>query len=149
MVVPEMERHGPIEAWIIDDTGFPKQGKHSVGVARQYCGQLGKQDNCQVAVMLSLANQHASLPVAYRLYLPKEWANDAARCCKAGVPDDIGFMTKPEIALAQIRRAHDAGLPPGVVLPGLLLELKIVLLDAPAELRVIDQATRADVLGKR
>ena len=71
MVVPEMARHGPIEAWIIDDTGFPKQGKHSVGVARQYCGQLGKQDNCQVAVMLSLANHHASLPVAYRLYLPK------------------------------------------------------------------------------
>jgi SRSO17 transposase len=99
MVVPEMERHGPIEAWIIDDTGFPKQGKHSVGVARQYCGRLGKQDNCQVAVMLSLANHHASLPVAYRLYLPKEWANDEARCRKAGVPDDIGFMTKPEIAL--------------------------------------------------
>src|SRR5215831_650971 len=74
MVVPGMERHGPIEAWIIDDTGFPKQGKHSVGVARQYCGRLGKQDNCQVAVMLSLANHHASLPVAYRLYLPKEWA---------------------------------------------------------------------------
>src|SRR5262249_33081859 len=79
MVVPEMERHGPIEAWIIDDTGFPKQGKHSVGVARQYCGRLGKQDNCQVAVTLSLANHHASLPVAYRLYLPQEWANHEAR----------------------------------------------------------------------
>ena len=116
MVVPEMERHGRIEAWIIDDTGFPKQGKHSVGVARQYCGQLGKQDNCQVAVMLSLANHHASLPVAYRLYLPKEWAKDEARCRKAGVPDDIGFMTKPEIALEQIRWACEAGLPRGVVL---------------------------------
>jgi SRSO17 transposase len=116
MVVPEMERHGPIEAWIIDDTGFPKQGKHSVGVARQYCGQLGKQDNCQVAVMLSLANHHASLPVAYRLYLPKEWTNDEARCHKAGVPDDIGFMTKPEIALEQVRWAREAGLPRGVVL---------------------------------
>ncbi|HET9688437.1 MAG TPA: IS701 family transposase [Pseudolabrys sp.] len=116
MVVPEMARHGPIEAWIIDDTGFAKQGKHSVGVARQYCGRLGKQDNCQVAVMLSLANHHASLPVAYRLYLPKDWANDEARCCKAGVPNDIGFMTKPEIALEQIRWAHEVGLPPGVVL---------------------------------
>jgi SRSO17 transposase len=116
MVVPEMARHGPIEAWIIDDTGFPKQGKHSVGVARQYCGRLGKQDNCQVAVMLSLANHHASLPVAYRLYLPKDWANDEARRCKAGVPNDIGFMTKPEIALEQIRWAHEVGLPPGVVL---------------------------------
>jgi SRSO17 transposase len=116
MVVPEMERHGPIEAWIIDDTGFPKQGKHSVGVARQYCGQLGKQDNCQVAVTLSLANHHASLPVAYRLYLPKEWANDEERCRKAGVPDDIGFKTKPEIALEQVRWACQVGLPRGVVL---------------------------------
>ena len=74
MVVPEMERHGPIEAWIIDNTGIPKQGKHSVGVARQYCGQLGKQDNCQVAVMLSLANHHASLPVAYRRWALRAWA---------------------------------------------------------------------------
>ena len=116
MVVPEMERHSSIEAWIIDDTGFPKQGKHSVGVARQYCGQLGKQDNCQVAVTLSLANHHASLPVAYRLYLPKEWAEDAARCCKAGVPDDIEFKTKPEIALEQVHWAYDAGLQRGAVL---------------------------------
>jgi len=116
MVVPEMERPGPIEAWIIDDTGFPKQGKHSVGVARQYCGQLGKQDNCQVAVTLSLANHHASLPVAYQLYLPKEWADDEERRRKAGVPDDIEFKTKPEIALEQVRWALEAGLPPGVVL---------------------------------
>ncbi len=78
MVLPEIERHGPIEAWIIDDTGFPKKGEHSVGVAHQYCGQLGKQDNCQVAVSLSIANHPASLPVAYRLYLPKDWAEDQA-----------------------------------------------------------------------
>jgi SRSO17 transposase len=71
MVLPAIERHGPIEAWIIDDTGFPKQGRHSVGVARQYCGQLGKQDNCQIAVSLSIANHHASLPVAYQLYCRK------------------------------------------------------------------------------
>src|SRR6202045_5277623 len=116
MVLPAIQQHGPVEAWIIDDTGFPKQGRHSVGVARQYCGQLGKEDNCQVAVMLSLANHHASLPVAYRLYLPKEWADDEARCRKAGVPDDIGFKTKPEIALEQVRWAHEAGLPRGVVL---------------------------------
>ena len=88
MVLPAIERHGPIEAWIIDDTGFPKKGKHSVGVARQYCGQLGKQDNCQVAVSLSLANHHASLPVAYRLYLPEDWAEDSKRRRKAGVPED-------------------------------------------------------------
>jgi len=116
MVLPAIERHGPIEAWIIDDTGFPKKGTHSVGVARQYCGQLGKQDNCQVAVSLSLANAHASLPVAYRLYLPESWASDTARRKKAGVPEEIGFQTKPEIALDQIRAACAAGLPRGVVL---------------------------------
>ena len=116
MVLPEIERHGAISAWIIDDTSFPKQGRHSVGVARQYCGQLGKQDNCQVAVSLSLANRHASLPVAYRLYLPQEWASDCARQRKAGVPEEIVFKTKPEIALDQLRWADAAGLPRGVVL---------------------------------
>ena len=116
LVVPTMERSGPIEALIIDDTGFPKKGTHSVGVARQYCGQLGKQDNCQVAVSLSIAHHSASLPVAYRLYLPKDWADDPVRRRKAGVPEDVGFATKPEIALAQIQAAHAAGLPGRVVL---------------------------------
>ena len=116
MVLPKIEHHGAIEAWIIDDTGFPKKGEHSVGVARQYCGQLGKTDNCQVAVSLSLANHHASLPVAYRLYLPEEWSNDRKRLRKAGVPEDVGFKTKPEIALEQIAAACAAGLPRGVVL---------------------------------
>jgi SRSO17 transposase len=116
MVLPAIQRHGSIEAWIIDDTGFPKQGRHSVGVARQYCGQLGKEDNCQVAVSLSLANGHASLPVAYRLYLPQEWSEDRDRLRKAGVPEDIGFQTKHEIALEQLRWACEAGLPRGVVL---------------------------------
>jgi SRSO17 transposase len=116
MVLPAIERQGRIEAWIIDDTGFPKKGEHSVGVARQYCGQLGKQDNCQVAVSLSLANHHASLPVAYRLYLPEDWAQNSKRRRKTGVPEDIGFKTKPEIALEQIEAACKAGLPRGVVL---------------------------------
>lgn len=116
MVLPEIERKGPIEAWIIDDTAFPKKGKHSVGVARQYCGQLGKQDNCQAAVSLSLANRHASLPVCYQLYLPEEWAGDAARRKKAGVPNNIVFKTKPEIALEQFQWAIRSGLPRGVVL---------------------------------
>jgi len=115
-VLPKMKRHGPIEAWIIDDTGFPKKGQHSVGVARQYCGELGKQDNCQVAVTLSIANRDASLPVAYQLYLPKDWASDRNRRYKVGIPDEISFKTKPEIALAQIRWACEAGLPRGVVL---------------------------------
>jgi SRSO17 transposase len=116
MVLPSMERHGPIEAWIIDDTSFPKQGKHSVGVHHQYCGQLGKQANCQVTVSLSIANHSASLPVAYRLYLPKDWAADKARRKKAGVPLEVEFKTKPEIALEQIRWACEAGLPRGVAL---------------------------------
>jgi SRSO17 transposase len=116
MVLPAMERQGPIEAWIIDDTGLPKQGKHSVGVQHQYCGQLGKEANCQVAVSLSIANHSASLPVAYRLYLPNDWIKDAARRKKAGVPRDISFKTKPEIALDQIRWACEAGLPRGVAL---------------------------------
>jgi len=116
MVLPEIERQGPIEAWIIDDTGFPKKGRHSVGVGRQYCGRLGKEDNCQVAVSLSLANHHASLPVAYRLYLPQEWTSDDERLRKAGVPDDITFKTKHEIALDQLRCACATGLPRGVVL---------------------------------
>src|SRR5467141_211850 len=116
MVLPQITRDGAIEAWIIDDTGIPKKGRHSVGVSHQYCGQLGKQANCQVAVTLSLANHHASLPVAYRLYLPKAWAEDAARRCKAKVPEDIAFKTKPEIALDQIRWAHEIGLPGRMVL---------------------------------
>ena len=116
MALPRIERHGPIEAWILDDTSFPKQGRHSVGVARQYCGQLGKQDNCQVAVSLSLANAHASLPVAWRLYLPADWAEDDARRTKAGVPDDVVFKTKPRIAEEQLRWACEADLPRGVVL---------------------------------
>ncbi len=115
-VVPAIERQGPITAWIVDDTGIPKKGRHSVGVARQYCGQLGKRDNCQVAVTLSLANEHASLPVAYRLYLPEAWAGDAERRIKAGVPPDTPFQTKPRIALDQIRAACAAGLPRGIVL---------------------------------
>ena len=116
LVLPSIERSGEVEAWIVDDTSFPKKGRHSVGVARQYCGQLGKQENCQVAVTLSIANHAASLPVAWRLYLPAVWAEDPERRRKAHVPDDVGFATKPEIALAQIRAAEAAGIPRGTVL---------------------------------
>ena len=106
-VLPAIERHGPVRYWIVDDTGFPKQGRHSVGVARQYCGQLGKQDNCQVAVSLSVANDQASLPIAYRLYLPEVWAGDPARRAKAGVPEEIGFETKrPSRSVSSGRRGR-------------------------------------------
>jgi SRSO17 transposase len=102
--------------WIVDDTGFPKQGTHSVGVARQYCGMLGKQDNCQVAVSVSLAAQGGSLPVAWQLYLPKEWSEDPSRRAKAGVPNDVEFATKTAIALAQIERLLSQGAPRHCVL---------------------------------
>ena len=116
VVLPKIENHGPIEAWIIDDTGFPKRGRHSVGVQPQYCGQLGKKTNCQVMVSLSVANHFASLPVGCRLYLPKEWANDRARRTEAGVPKNIRFKTKQQIALELIKQAREAGVPRGALL---------------------------------
>ena len=115
-VLPVMRRQGAVVAWIVDDTGFPKKGTHSVGVTRQYCGQVGKQENCRVAVSLSVATWSSSLPIAYRLYLPQEWAEDAERRKEAEVPKEIGFQTKPEIALDQIRVAAAANLDRGVVL---------------------------------
>ena len=116
LAAPAFEAQGGVEAWIVDDTGFQKKGSHSVGVARQYCGRLGKTDNCQIAVTLSIANHHVSLPIAYRLYLPEDWANDAERRGKAHVPEAVEFRTKPQIALAQIEAAVKAGVAPGIVL---------------------------------
>ncbi len=115
-VLPVLTARAAVEGWIVDDTGFPKKGRHSVGVARQYCGQLGKQDNCQVVVSLSVATASASLPVAWRLYLPEVWAADSTRRAKAGVPEEVVFRTKPAIALAQIEAALADGVPPGAVL---------------------------------
>jgi SRSO17 transposase len=114
-VVPKMALSGG-GFWIIDDTGFPKKGKQSVGVARQYCGVLGKQDNCQVAVSISLACEQASLPVAYRLYLPKEWAEDPARRQKVGIPAEVQFATKTAIALQQLEGLLAEGAPTYCVL---------------------------------
>lgn len=109
--VPALAGSGETVYWIIDDTGLPKKGTHSVGVARQYCGQTGKTDNCRVAVSLSLATPLGSLPLAYALYLPREWTDDPARCERAGVPDDVGFSSKNEMAARQIRGAVAAGHP--------------------------------------
>ena len=101
--------------WLVDDSGMPKKGRHSVGVARQYCGQLGKQDNCQVAVSVSLATEAASVPVDYRLYLPELWAEDAERRAAVDVPEDVVFRTKPRIALEQIRERVARGTTLGLV----------------------------------
>jgi SRSO17 transposase len=114
--LPVFKAHGGVQAWIVDDTGIPKKGKHSVGVARQYCGVLGKQENCQVAVSLSVANERLSLPIAYELYLPETWVENKELRRKAGIPDDMAFRTKLDVALAQLRMAVEKDVPRGVVL---------------------------------
>ena len=114
--LPAMQKQGPIVAWVIDDTGLVKKGRHSVGVTRQYCGQVGKQENCRVAVSLSLSTAEASLPIAWQLYLPEVWTQDRKRRKSAGVPSEISFQTKPEIALQQLRAAVDRELPKAPVL---------------------------------
>lgn len=108
-------RAGAPSALLLDDTGFPKQGVHSVGVARQYCGQLGKQDNCQVAVSVSVVNEAYSLPIGYRLYLPKEWATDAARRRQAKIPEQVSFATKPTLAADLLERLGAAAKLPKLV----------------------------------
>jgi SRSO17 transposase len=115
-VLPAMEKKEPVVAWIVDETGWAKQGTHSVGVARQYCGRLKRKANCQVSVSLSVATRNTSLPIAFRLYLTEEWAADQARRESVGVPQEVSFQTKPEIALAEIRQAVEEKVSPGVVL---------------------------------
>jgi SRSO17 transposase len=115
-VIPALLRRDPIVAWVVDETGFPKKGRESAGVARQYCGQVGKQENCRVAASLSITTEKASMPVAFRLYLPETWIVDRGRRQKTGVPSGTPFQTKPKIALEQIRHARERGIPEGVVL---------------------------------
>jgi len=115
-VLPAMQKMGPVTAWVVDETGVVKRGIHSAGVARQYCGRVGKKENCQVAVSLSVATESASLPIAWRLYLTEEWAKDAERREEVGIPQEVQFQTKPQIALAQIQQAVQDGVSRGVVL---------------------------------
>jgi SRSO17 transposase len=111
-----MAAEQPVEASVIDDTGFLKQGTHSVGVQRQYTGSAGKVANCQIGVSLSLITRSDHLPVDFELYLPECWTEDAARRLEAGIPEERVFKTKPELALGMLTRAHEDGLPLGVVL---------------------------------
>src|SRR5215472_1566144 len=114
--LPAIEKQAPIEAWVVDDTGLVKKGTHSVGVTRQYCGQVGKQENCRVVVSLSISTTAASLPIAWRLYLPEVWSADKKQREATGVPPEIKFQTKPEISLEQIRIAVDRGIPKAPIL---------------------------------
>jgi SRSO17 transposase len=114
--IKALTRYGAIGTWIIDDTGLLKQGKHSVGVQRQYTGSAGKTANCQIAVSLSVANDCGQLPIDLQLYLPESWASSPERREQARIPDDVEFKTKPDLALTMIHRALADGIPPGVVL---------------------------------
>jgi SRSO17 transposase len=112
-VIPHVE---PLEAWVVDETGWVKQGTHSVGVSHQYCGAVGKQANCQVSVEVVVSDGWIAAPVGGRLYLPESWSKDRARCQAAGVPEEVAFATKPELALDMLRQARRDGVPPAPVL---------------------------------
>jgi len=131
LVLTEMDRHGPVAAWIVDDTAFPKKGRHSVGVVHQYCGILGKQANCQVAVTVTLVNEAVSVPAAYQLYLPAEWARDRARRRVARIPTTVTFQPKWQIALGQIRALHGESVPAAPIVAdagyGVILEFRDAL----------------------
>ncbi|HMJ10769.1 MAG TPA: IS701 family transposase [Polyangiaceae bacterium] len=114
--VDEMQQHGPIRTWVVDDTGFLKQGKQSPGVQRQYTGSAGKTTNCQVGVSLLLATDHAHVMTDFRLYIPESWTQDRERCRAARIPDDVLYEPKWALALSMIEEAKAAGLPEGVVL---------------------------------
>lgn len=131
VVLAEMDRHGPVAAWLVDDTAVPKKGHHSVGVAHQYCGALGKPANCQVVVTVTLANEAVSVPAAYQLYLPESWARDRTRRRAVGVPTTVTFRPKWQIALTQIRALHAEGVPLAPVVAdaayGVTLEFRAAL----------------------
>ena len=112
-IIPHLE---PLEAWVVDETGWVKQGSHSVGVARQYCGAVGQSTNCQVSVEVVVSDGCIAAPVAGRLYLPAAWTEDQERCQAAGVPADVEFATKPALGLAMLRQARHDGVPPAPVL---------------------------------
>lgn len=112
----QMQQHGPVLHWILDDTGFLKQGRYSPCVQRQYTGSAGKVTNCQVAVSLTLATEHAHLPVDMELYMPQSWAEDGKRRRAAKIPDSVAYRPKWTIAIDMLSAAVEAGFPPGVVL---------------------------------
>lgn len=114
--IEAMERHEPVRTWVIDDTGFLKQGKASVGVQRQYTGSAGKVANCQIGVSLSVASSTQHVPIDFELFLPETWLEDTARRTKAKIPETTEFRTKHDLALGMIRRAIANGIPGDIIL---------------------------------
>jgi SRSO17 transposase len=114
--IAAMQAHEPVRTWIIDDTGFIKQGTHSVGVQRQYTGSAGKVTNCQIAVSLSVATRSAHVPIDFALYLSESWTSDSARRAECKIPSDVVFKTKHELALDLIVRAADDKVPGDILL---------------------------------
>jgi SRSO17 transposase len=148
-----MTAREPVEAWILDDTGFLKQGKHSVGVQRQYTGSAGKVTNCQIGVSLTVATRTEQLPIDFELYLPDNWANDPARRKEGRIPDDVAFKTKPELGLQMVERALKAGLPKGVLLAdagyGSSYEFRRALRQLALEYAVgVNSTSKVRLLGK-
>jgi SRSO17 transposase len=111
-----MQEQDSLMVWIIDDTGFLKQGEHSVGVQRQYTGSAGKITNCQIGVSLSVASRTEHVPIDFELYLPRPWVDDEKRKRQARIPAERGFKTKPELALDMVARAKEDGIPGRIVL---------------------------------
>ncbi len=156
-IITALEEEEPIEAWVIDDTGFLKQGKHSVGVQRQYTGSAGKTTNCQIGVSLVVATNSEQAPIDFELYLPRSWADDPIRRKEARIPDDVPFRTKHELALEMIRRAIEDDWPRGPVLADAAYgdssefrkEIRSLNLDYAVAISAKTKVWRADKIGRR
>jgi SRSO17 transposase len=155
--IEALQEQEPVSTWILDDTGFPKQGKHSVGVQRQYSGTLGKIGNCQLGVSLSIATRNEHVPIDFALYLPKSWTDDAERRQEARIPDDLVFKTKIDLAIELITRAVDDKIPGEVVLAdcfyGVSSDLRNVIrmygLDFGVAVNALTRVWLLDAIGRR
>ncbi len=155
--VAAMESREPIETWQFDDTGFLKQGSHSVGVQRQYTGSAGKITNCQLGVSLCLGTRTEQLPIDFELYLPKSWTEDPVRRKEARIPESVAFKTKVQQALDMARRAVEDGVPRGVALadcfygdePSFRKGLRDLGLDYAVAVRADNRVWRTDAHGRR
>jgi SRSO17 transposase len=155
--IEALQEQEPVSTWIIDDTGFPKQGKHSVGVQRQYTGTLGKVGNCQIGVSLSVATRNEHVPIDFALYLPKSWTEDASRRQEARIPEDVVFKTKIDLAIELITRAVEDEIPGEVVLAdcfyGVSSDLRNVIrmygLDFGVAVNAVTRVWLLDAIGRR